>query len=607
MKVLQFSLSTLQFHNTTLEDKYQEYILEEKLTYFRLLMSITILNTLVSLFRSIIEEWGTFLIISLSVQTALYFIKLIFSRKISPYFKYILPLLYVIQYTFFIIGALNNLLQPHYVYGFIGGIFSSCMLNYLSVKIKIVILLSSIWILLGVFRIYSLININYILLGIGATSLQMFSAYIFEYNSRLNFSQGMIIKQQINLMYEYTSQKILIVSFNKNKTFFELDFVNQKFESFYKIENNQDKVKEFLRNHLIINLATHQMFGSLKVQKFANKQITLEDLLFEKYRAQKNFGEEFNSFQIIDQNKKQKEIQVQIINGLKTLFLIIIKENNNDIQIEKYEKKIQMINNQSTNFSILVGSKLQSIYKSIFDLEIYQYETQALNKIQGSIQYILNESKNQLMFFSQNKIHQLIDRCLLSTFILALKPYFIYQCQQSKIQFELLFQMDKDNVQMKVNTKQLTQILINIFNKILTYSQSNSTILLRISKEYNLNPLSNSQQKQSSSSKFDYLCSSQENSQLLIIFNFTFKTDDEINNFERCFINQDNELEQKDDLITIVNSYILKQLSPYNKIFIIQEKISRSQNNTLKFYIYSDQTQIDPSYCKSIKQQNIID
>lgn len=78
--------------------------------------------------------------------------------------------------------------RPHYVYGFIGGIFSTCMLNYLSVKIKIVILLSSIWILLGIFKIYSIININYIILAIGSTCLQTFYAYMYEYNSRLNFS-----------------------------------------------------------------------------------------------------------------------------------------------------------------------------------------------------------------------------------------------------------------------------------------------------------------------------------------------------------------------------------------------------------------------------------
>ncbi|CAK92655.1 unnamed protein product (macronuclear) [Paramecium tetraurelia] len=451
-------------------------------------------------------------------------------------------------------------------------------------------------------------------MAFGAICFETFFAYLYEYNQRLNFSQGIIIQQQNNFMYKFTTQKILILSFNENKSFFKLDFVNKKFESIYNIENNLDNLKEFLRNHFIINLPTHQMSGSLKVQKFANKQITLEDLLFEKYKAQTDLVEEFSEFQMIDQNKSQSEIQIQLINGLKTQFVIIIQENKNEIQIENYEKKISIMNNIAINFSILVGQQLQSIYRQISDLEIYEYELQNLNKIQGTMQYLLNETKNQFMFYSYKKLHQLrqeINHCQLSAVIIALKPYFLYQSRKSKREFQLLFQLEKDNVQMKINTKLLTQILINIFNRILIYSKSNSRILLKISKEYDLNPQSIYQShkclQNSSSSKYDYLCSSSENIQLLVNLNFIFTRDDEIKDFERCFVNQNNEYEQSDDLISMVNSYLLKQISPYNKVFIIEEQTSESLNTTLKLYIYSDQTQIDPSYSAALKQQNIID
>ncbi|CAD8116642.1 unnamed protein product [Paramecium sonneborni] len=612
MKVLPFSLLTLQFHNTSLEENYQKQIQEQKLTYFRFLISFVILITFVGLFKSLIEQWGTFLILSLAVQTVLYLLALIFSRKISPYFKYILPSLYVAQYTYFIIGALNNLLQPHYVYGFIGGIYSCCMLNYLSVKMKILILSSSVWIMLGIFEIYSLANLNYIFLAIAATGIQAFYAYVYEYIMRLNFSQGVIINYQNDLLFQCSKQQMLILSFNNKKTFFELDFVNQKFELNQKIENDQTKLKEFLRNNFIINLDNDQMFGSLRIQKFANKQITLEDLLFEIYRAAKQDEQCFNQYEMIDQHNSQKEIQIQTINGLKTLFIIIISDNNNKIQIEKYEKQIKIINNQSINFSFQVGQKLQTIYKLIYELEIYNQENPTLNKIKGILQYILNETKNQLVFFSQNKSPQLlqkIDHCLLSSLIIALKPYFLYQCQQQQKYFELLF--DNEDVQMQINTKQFTQILINIFNKILLYAKSNSTILFSITKDSNLNPQFDvkSLSKQSSKSKYDYLCSSSGNNQLLINLNFTFLTNEKISNFENSFVNKKIDCMEDDDFITIVNSYLLKQLSPYNNIFITQESRSKQKKNvktTLTFYIYSDQTQIEQTYFKYINQENIL-
>ncbi|CAD8189035.1 unnamed protein product [Paramecium octaurelia] len=614
MKALPFSLITLQFFNNSLEEKYQEYISEQKLTCFRMQMSNAIIILLANLFTLIIQQEENYLVIIVTAQILLYALTLIFSRKISPIFKYLFPFLFVMQHIFLIIWALDNLLQPHFVFGFLSGIYSTSLINYLSVKVKTVILLSFIWILLGVFRMYTLMNLNQIFLAFGVFCFQVFFAYLFEYNSRLNFSQGIIIQNQNNILYKFTSQKILILSFSENKTFFKLDFANQKFESIYNIDNNLDNLKEFLRNHFIINLPTHQMTGSLKVQKFANKQITLEDLLFEKYKAKSELVDEINEFQMIDQNKTQSEVQIQIIHGLQTQFVIVIQENKSESQIENYEKKISIINNISANFSMLVGQQLQSIYRQVSDLEIYEIEFQTLNKIQGNMQYLLNESKNQFMFYSFNKLHLLkqeINQCQLSTFIMALKPYFLYQSRKYKREFQLLFQVDKDNVQMKINTKLLTQILINVFNRILTYSKLNSKILLKISKEYNLNPQSISQSQKyrqnSSSSKYDYLCSSQDNIQLLININFIFNRDDEINNFEGCFISQNNEFEQSDDLISMVNSYLLKQISPYNKVFIIQEQTSESLNTTLKLYIYSDQTQIDPSYCASLKQQHIID
>ncbi|CAK79066.1 unnamed protein product (macronuclear) [Paramecium tetraurelia] len=488
------------------------------------------------------------------------------------------------------------ILRPLYDFGITSGVLHSCVLQHCDSRLKVLYVLITNCAIIGFFVPFEIAYIQYIVCSFSMFFLLGVQTYIYEDNRRSQFFLSKSVEIQKSILYEFTNDSLFAIMYDENSRSFQLSFANKKFESLYKTDLDENNVKEFLRSQSIINRNNQNSYRSLN-NKQINKQINLEEYLFELVQQKLDYFNQ-DRFLIETNNGKEKYlIDILKFENQKTQFFLSIKENQAKHQIEKYEHIIKDLNENFKSVLMVIGNKFEELYKTLLNLNDHLIiENEILRKSYSNIQFSLNYIKNHLIYLQKGRISflkQQYETLTIEKLNEALLDYFIYYTQQHRKQFLLNCSYDLELQLITLNSKLLTQLLINIFNKILKLSEPRSCIQLSIDKK---------QVQQSSINDKN----EKTNQDLQIIqFSYIFEHKDQIENIESQFYQSISLDSQKSlEIECIVNRIILKILSPQGSIQIQQEYQQGLSNykTFLTFSIYTDQTQLDPSFTKYLQQ-----
>ncbi|CAD8170228.1 unnamed protein product [Paramecium octaurelia] len=590
-----FKVWTLSSSNPIEETEYDNYLNNQRLLFFRALLVTLMLPCFFGMLVFIIQDQSAYLSILLAVFFIMHLIILFFSQKFKNCLKPIISILYVSYVAGGVALAYIGFQVPLYNFGITSGVLHSCVLQHSDNRMKVLYVLITNWIIIGFFVPFELAYIQYMVCSLSMFFLLGVQTYIYESNRRSQFFLSKQVEIQKSILYEFTNDSLFSIMYDENSRSFQLSFANKKFESLYKTDLNENNVKEFLRSQSIINRNNQSSYRSLNKQ--IHKTINLEEYLFELIQQKEDYFNQ-DRFQIETNNGKEKYlIDILKFENHQTHFFLSIRENQARHQIEKYENIIKELNESFKSVLLVIGNKFEELYKSLLNLNDHLYiENEILRKSQSNIQFSLNYIKNHLIYLQKGRISflkQQFETLTIEKLNDALLDYYIYYTQQHRKQFLLNCSNDLELQVITLNSKLLTQLLINIFNKILKISEPKSCIQLSIDKQ-------NAQQS-STNDKND-----QPNQDLkLIQFSYIFEHKDQIEDIESQFYQSINLDSSKSfEIECIVNRIILKILSPQSSIQIqsIYQQGLQNYKTFLIFYIYTDQTQLDPSFTKYIQQ-----
>ncbi|CAK79067.1 unnamed protein product (macronuclear) [Paramecium tetraurelia] len=589
----------LQFTNPIYEAEYQDFLNNQRLFFLRALLITIMLSCFFAMLVFIVQNQSAYLVSFMAVLFILHIVFLFFSYKLIYCLKLIMTILYASYITAAFYLAYIGFKVPLFDFGLSCGLLFSCALQYCDNRFKVIFLFIANWLALVLFVQFELAQIQYLVFSISMFILLGIMTYLIEYNRRSQFLLTKKLETQKSILYEFTNDSLFAIMYDENSRSFQLSFANKKFESLYKTNLDENNVKEFLRNQSIINRNNQSSNRSLN-NKQIHKQINLEEYLFELVQQKLDYFNQ-DRFLIETNNGKEKYlINILKFENQKTQFFLSIKENQAKHQIEKYETKIKSLNTIFISVLLLISHRLERLYKQILNLkDDLQENTDLIKELQCNIQYSLIYLKNYMIYLQKEKmsfLKQQFEQFKVQKLIEELSEYFHHYSKQYHKQFQFVYLSEAEQQSIFLNTRLLTQLLINIFNKILIISNDKSSIQLQIDRkliQYQLlkdNNLTRNQELQ------------------LMQFSYIFVHKDQIDNLEFQFsqsINLDSQYPFQ--IECVVNQIILKILSPYSSIqiqSIYQEKL-QNHRTTLTFYIYTDQTQLDPSFTKYVDLYNL--
>ncbi|CAD8093993.1 unnamed protein product [Paramecium primaurelia] len=588
-----FKQWTFQFPNPIHEANYQDFLNNQRLFFQEHYF-------LVQCSPAFLQCWCLLFKINRLIQLVLWqFYSFYTCYKLIYCLKYIMTILYASYVSAAFSLAYIGFNVPLYDFGIASGILFSCVLQYCDNKFKVAYVFITNWMALALFVQFELDQIQYLVFSISMFILLSIMTYLIEHNRRSQFLFSQQLKTQKSILYEFSNDSLFAIIYNEKTRSFQLSFANKKFEIQYKTDLNENNVKDFLRSQQIINRNNQNSNRSLN-NKQIHKQINLEEYLFDLIQQK---DDQFNQerFQIETNNGKEKYlIDVLKFENHQTVFFLSIKENQAKLQIEKYEKKIKYLNEIFQSVLILIGHRLERLYKQILKLnDNLGQNNELIKEQQCNIQYSLIYLKNYMIYLQKSKmsfLKQQFELFIIEKLIGALSEYFHHYSKQYNKQFQFIYLSEVGQQQIYLNTRLLTQLLMNCFNKILKISEPRSCIQLQIDRKQIQNQYQNDKNYNS-------------NQQLqLMQFSYIFEHKDQIENIETQFYQSiDIDSQKSLEIECIVNQIILKILSPYNSIqtkTIYQQNFSNHQT-TLIFYIYTDQTQLDPSFTKYVDLLNL--
>ncbi|CAD8170230.1 unnamed protein product [Paramecium octaurelia] len=588
-----FKVWTLSSSNPIEETEYDNYLNNQRLLFFRALLVTLMLPCFFGMLVFIIQDQSAYLSILLAVFFIMHLIILFFSQKFKNCLKPIISILYVSYVAGGVALAYIGFQVPLYNFGITSGVLHSCVLQHSDNRMKVLYVLITNWIIIGFFVPFELAYIQYMVCSLSMFFLLGVQTYIYESNRRSQFFLSKQVEIQKSILYEFTNDSLFSIMYDENSRSFQLSFANKKFESLYKTDLNENNVKEFLRSQSIINRNNQSSYRSLNKQ--IHKTINLEEYLFELIQQKEDYFNQ-DRFQIETNNGKEKYlIDILKFENHQTHFFLSIRENQARHQIEKYENKIKCLNTIFISVILIISHRLERLYKQILKLKDNLQESSDLIKEQQcNIQYSLIYLKNYMIFLQKEKmsfLRQQFDQFKVRKLIEALSEYFHHYSKLYHKQFQFVYLSEVDFQSIFLSTRLLTQLLINIFNKILTISDEKSSIQLQIDRKLIQYHLLNATNQTSNQEIY------------LMQFSYIFVHKDLIDNLEFQFSQSINlDCQQSFQIECVVNQIILKILSPYSSIqisSIYQEKL-KNHRTTLIFYIYTDQTQLDPSFTKYV-------
>ncbi|CAD8056484.1 unnamed protein product [Paramecium sonneborni] len=669
MNKLLFNRWTLTFDNKEYEDLYEIEMSKYRLQYFRIIEIVIMLLCFYFFTIYLIDGQHVFLIITLAVSGAFILGVLIITQKFDKKIRYYYFFTYLISITISVYVATQTKQKALYLYGFYSGSISVIQYLFSNFRLRILAFVLVPTVQLYIMDALTSQDFSYIILVFTSQFLVIVYSHYNEFMYRLAFSHMHYNIKLKEILDEYVPNCFFAISLNQHNNQFQLEFVNQQGKAQFNIEDTKSMI-DILRNiyvghksqiNTIIDLSQIQMCksGDISTKKVQMKRQTLEEYSF--YKIKQNLQIINDDLKIIEQldgvyfdNQKQKtsilNIDIRQLSYGKNYLLFVLKEEKPQQMMSKSEEQIKFLNKIVIFVTNQLFASLSQLSSSIQTLNSTTLDNERIRSILCLNLSIMNQFQNFYYFVNSCKIdnesvnYKVVN---LKKFINNLEPYFSYMSNASKKIF--VIQMNIEEFNIKINSKFLSQIIVNIFEQCLSQADVNTTIELTITTEANLNPLrqENNQQERCSIQEFDFIqkvaVESEESPtktevQKLIKFEFSFLSEKQIElqpknqlilnpqTFEDFQFNNNQEFL----LIYPITNFLLKKIGPYNAVqefqyINCQKNLTSKQvinifpsmmdlfsaqhlyQNKLSFYIYSDQTLLTQSFIKYVKQKSFLD
>ncbi|CAD8176236.1 unnamed protein product [Paramecium octaurelia] len=444
---------------------------------------------------------------------------------------------------------------------------------------------------------------------------------MYEYTSRLAFSLNLIANKQREIIDEFVTDSMFAVSLDDRTRQFNLEFKNKTFESLKNIKDSE-QIRQFLRTSYVMNNMNESQKQN---EKALSKLQKLEEYFFKKIRTTESFmnnENQDNEIEIIQQDKinekhKSMKLIVKLFNFGKPILIVIIKTEQVHNLIESYEKDIIQYQQTIVNYSQEILNSQANINQEIKKIKQHfskNIQDQMFLKLQCLNLSIMNQVRNYIIYFQQEKIQQLTQIQYISNLNLYLdtiQQYLSTIAEYYSVKFMLQHQMEIQ-LSLNINIKFLTQISINLFQQILIHSIMNQVISLNITEELQTSTKRYTQQVEIKKKVEDFQTQSKQLIDLkLISFTFTFYSPHHINlqHLQSFSMEQKTDINNFNHIPEYVTCYLLDQMGPNNFVQITQTELLDTEGKTfyqnkLKFLIYSDQSQLEPSFLKQILVQS---
>ncbi|CAD8100883.1 unnamed protein product [Paramecium sonneborni] len=614
---LPFNKWSLNFQHQEQEDLYQEYINQYRLNNFKIFTLLVCVLCLLFLMVFLIENQSTMIVIMISAVVGSLFLLYMLSQKLTPYLNYINFFLLLWHIATSLAISKSGMQIPQYMYGFSTSTLALPMLLYSHFKLKMFAILFIPAVQLGVLDIYSIENLEFIFLAFFAQILLAIQAHNNEYMKRLAFSLEQINIKYKEIINQYVGTPFFAISLSESRQLFDLEFANNEAQRQYLISDS-NFLKQFMRFNVFIEKQfkteiDQQTLGCknterILIKPFIKTQQTLEDFVFKFIKQRNNIEISIEGIYINKNQSTPLNIEIKKTFFGKPILLIVIKQKNTPKIIEKYEQQILYY---KTIIHQIIKQTAES-HESLYQIIRFYKNQDILDKIQCINIQALNNIKNIIVLINSDKIkiskfeYQIIN---FNQYTQKLSYFLAKLAKQNNKKFEFL-NFIEERIQISTQQHYLTQIILNLFEQALKYSKKNSLIKLQVSQlmfsdeKKRIQYKQQQEQQQSSSLEHKYL----------IKFEISFATNKQINLIPLKQQILDPKLPQDflhNNSIEFEISYpictlLLSLLGPYNEIFKIQDLIERSANdilfcNTISFFIYSDQSQINQSYLNFIK------
>ncbi|CAD8162607.1 unnamed protein product [Paramecium pentaurelia] len=606
---LPFDKWSLKFYDPEFESQYEDHLNKIRLVSFRILNLTISIAAFICLLTFIIQQQSQLLFLLMTFTLGGCVFLLIISRKILPYLKSVFSFYYIWAITTNILIAFAGFQIPNFIFGFNTCTLAIGTMQYSDNRLKVVYTIITPFVLLGVFDVYRADTLAFVFQTVSCTTFIGIWGYMNEYTSRLAFSLNLISNKQKNLINEFVNDGMFALSLDKRSRQFILEFQNNRFMELMNIKETEE-IKTFLRSTFII-VKSGESQTKLR-DKNQTKIINLEDVFFQRMQSfekslnqidQQDSNLEIYQHDLIKNETIKMCLQLRFLNFGKPIIIAIIKSEQVPNLIHKYESQIKEYQQLIINMSNKIIKKQSLLYGEMKKIKLENLIVQQkLIQIECLNLSIINYIRNYMLFFLKNKIFDMklnLQACKFDNYIAIINQYFQAISTHYSIQFKLQNYIDR-NCTFNINIKYLTQILINIFDELIKNTSENNLISLRIIEEFQQN---NNEKQQ----KIQRIQNNKSIAQIkLVQFTFIFSSNEYLNlrnlTFNKNFTNNDQQYDIFEDgsIISEITSLLLDNIGPNNNIQINQYQTAQmpSYQNTISFLIYSDQSQLEPSYLK---------
>ncbi|CAD8167667.1 unnamed protein product [Paramecium octaurelia] len=605
---LPFDKWSLKFFDPEFESQYEEHLNKIRLISFRILNLTISIAAFICLLTFIIQQQSQLLSILMSFVSGGCVFLLIISRRILPYLKLVFSFYYVWAVTTNILIAFAGFSIPNFIFG-----FNTCALA-IGTMLKVAYTIITPFVLLGVFDVYKAENLAFVFQTVSCTTFIGIWGYMNEYTSRLAFSLNLISNKQKDLINEFVNDAMFALSLDERSRQFILEFQNNSFVELMNIKETE-QIKGFLRSTFVM-MKSSESQTKLR-DKSSTKLINLEEVFFQRIQSFEKFSSqreqqngilEIYQHDLIKNETKKMCLQIRFLNFGKPIIFAIIKSEKVPNLINKYESQIKEYQQLIIKMSSKIVRKQTLLYDEMKKVKLENsIEQQKLISIECLNLSIINYIRNYMLFFQKNKIvgmksiHQPFK---FESYIATINQYFQAISTHYSIKFKLQNYIER-NCSFNINIKYLTQILINIFDELIKNMNENSMISLRIIEEFQQNR--NEKKLKTQGCKNNQINDGSATQQFkLVQFTFIFSSNEYINlnnlTFHKNFTNNDQKSHFFEDgsIISEITCLLLDNIGPNNNIQINQYQTSQMSafQNTISFLIFSDQSQLEPSYLK---------
>ncbi|CAK61555.1 unnamed protein product (macronuclear) [Paramecium tetraurelia] len=614
MLSLPFDKWSLKFFDPEFESQYEDHLNKIRLISFRILNLTISIAAFICLLTFVIQQQSQLLSILVSFVSGGCVFLLMISRRILPYLKMVFSFYYVWAVTTNILIAFAGFSIPNFIFGFNTCALAIGTMQYSDNRLKVAYTIITPFVLLGVFDVYKADNLAFVFQTVSCTTFIGIWGYMNEYTSRLAFSLNLISNKQKDLINEFVNDAMFALSLDERSRQFILEFQNNRFVELMNIKETE-QIKGFLRSTFVM-MKSNESQTKLR-DKSSTKLINLEEVFFQRIqsfqmfsnsRDQQNGNLEIYQHDLIKNETKKMCLQIRFLNFGKPIIFALIKSEQVPNLINKYESQIKEYQQLIINMSSKIIKKQSLLYEEMKRVKLENsFEQQKLIQIECLNLSIINYIRNFMLFFQKNKIvgmKSILQPFKFENYIATINQYFQAISAHYSIKFKLQNYIER-NCLFNINIKYLTQILINIFDELIKNLNENSMISLRIIEEFQLNR-NEKKQKTQGFQNTQINDGSTTKQFKLVQFTFIFSSNEYINlnnlTFQKNFTYNDQKSHIFEDgsIISEITCLLLDNIGPNNNIQLNQYQTPQmsTYQNTISFFIFSDQSQLEPSYLK---------